>query len=183
MTLQEFKNLNLEELYKYTKEKLEYGWVDTKGKKHYGSNNNDLEYHLQKPEETIERNIAICWDKTELLRYYFESNNYEDIKTYLIYLYITDDYCPSHSIITYKKNNQYIWFETSQGMGGIRKYKKEEELLKDLKRLFIEDLIVNDMVDKDNDFSKLVCYQYKKPSFSIRGSAFYNHARTGKKVI
>lgn len=183
ITINKLKKMNLEFLYKYAL-KIEYGWIDTKGQKHYCSNSDDKEYHLQTPEETLERNIAICWDKTELLRYYFLENGYE-VHTYFIYLYITDDYCPSHSIITYKEKNKYIWFEPSRSkkITGIRVYQSEKELINDLKIRFIENGIRNHFFEKTNDFSKLVCYEYKKPPFHIKGSEFYNHCRTGKKVI
>jgi len=184
MNLQEFKNLDLKNLYNFAEENIEYGWIDNKGRRHNGPNSDDLEYHLQTPEETLNRKIAICWDKTELLRYYFEENGYE-VFTYLIYLYITDNYCPSHSIITYKKENEYIWFEPTQAkkMEGIRTYSTENDLVQDLRLRFIENGINNHLFKKDNDLSKIVCYKYERPSPHIRGSAFYNHCRTGKKVI
>lgn len=184
MTQEEFLNLDLDSLYSYTRN-ITYGWMDSKGKKHFCSNNDDLEYHLQTPEETLERNIAICWDQVELLRYYFEKKKYQDINTYLIYMYITDDYCPSHSIITYKENNNYIWFspDFSKDMGGIFKYQSEQELIEDLKKRFIKHGLNEQYFSIANNLENIVCYKYQKPSFHIRGSAFYNHCRKGKKVI
>jgi len=184
MTLEEFKHLTLEECEKYVHEKIEYGWIDTKERRHYGANSDDNEYYLQSPNETLKRSIAICWDITELLRYYFEENGYE-VSTYLIYLYITEDYCPSHSILAYKKDNNLVWFEPTQTkkMERVRTYSTEKELIQDLKNRFIENGIKNHFFKKENDLSKIVCYRYEKPSSHIRGSAFYNHCRTGKKVI
>lgn len=42
--MKEFLKLDLNELFNYILENIEYGWVDTKNKVHYGSNNDDLEY-------------------------------------------------------------------------------------------------------------------------------------------
>lgn len=36
---------------------LEYGWVDTNGRKHHGPNNSP-EYRLQTPSETLSRQIG-----------------------------------------------------------------------------------------------------------------------------
>lgn len=184
MTTKEFLNLDLNSLYQYT-QKIDYGWMDTKEEKHFGSNSDDLEYHLQTPKETLERNIAICWDMAELLRYYFENNNYQEVKTYLIYLYITDDYCPSHAIITFKKDNKYIWFspDYSKEIGGIFEYESKQELIIDFKKRFIKNSIKNQLFHKEDNLENIVCYEYQKPPFHIRGSEFYNHCRTGKKVI
>ena len=181
--LDEYLSLNLEELFEYTRTKIEYGWVDNEGKKHFCTNSDDFQYHLQTPEETLQRKIAICWDKTELLRYYFEKHHYE-IHTYFIYLYVTDDYCPSHSIITYKENGKYIWFDpsTSINFKGIREYNSENELLLDLKRSFFANGFLNGFFDENNDLTKLYCYEYDKPNYQIRGSEFYEHCRKGRKI-
>lgn len=90
--MKEFLNLNIEDLFNYILKEIRYGWIDTKGKEHFGCNDNDLEYHLQTPEETLKRKIGICWDTCELLRYYFENNDYE-LKTYFIYLYLNYKKC------------------------------------------------------------------------------------------
>lgn len=184
MNLEEFKKLDLDNLYNYVKNEIRYGWVDNWNNEHFSTNNDDLQYHLQTPEETLERKIAICWDKTELLRYYFESNNYE-VYTYFIYLYINDYYCPSHSIITYKKDNKYIWFDPCNpiNVAGIHKYDNEELLIQDLERRFFANGFFNNFFNKENDLKKLYCYEYSKPNFKIRGSEFYKHCRNGRKII
>ena len=184
INLETFVNLELNTLYNYTKNEFTYGWIDSKNIKHFSANNDDLQYHLQTPEETLLRKLSICWDKTELLRYYFEKNNFE-VHTYFIYLYITDNYCPSHSIITYKKDNKYIWFEpcTAINFEGIREYQTEAQLIKDFENRFLANGFLNNFFNKDNDIQKLHCYEYSKPEFHIRGSQFYNHCRTGKKLI
>lgn len=182
--LDQFLKLDLKELFEYVKTQIEYGWVDNQGEKHFGTNSDDLQYHLQTAEETLKRKIAICWDKTELLRYYFEKHNYE-INTYFIYLYITDNYCPSHSIITYKENGNYIWFDASNpiNLSGIHKYATEKELIIDLKKRFLANGFLNDFFDENIDLTKIYCYEYSKPNYGIRGSEFYEHCRKGRKII
>lgn len=184
MNLEEFIKLDLNSVYNYLKNEIEYGYVDNNGNKHFSSNRDDLNYHLQTPSETLDRKIAICWDKTEVLRYYFEYNNYE-VHTYFIYLYINDNYCPSHSIIAYKRENKYIWFEPNKPINfeGIYEYETEEELINDLERRFLANGFFNNFFDRRNDLKNLVCYEYLKPKFHIRGSEFYDHCRNGRKLI
>lgn len=184
MRKEEFRKLDLNNIYNYLKNEIDYGYVDNNGNKHFSSNSDDINYHLQTPSETLNRKIAICWDKTEVLRDYFESNNYE-VYTYFIYLYITDDYCPSHSIIAYKKEDKYVWFEPNKSLNfeGIREYKTEEELIKDLERRFLANGFLNNFFNRNDDLDKLVCYEYLEPKIHIRGSEFYNHCRNGRKLI
>lgn len=184
MKIEELEKLNIDNLYNFVRNEIQYGWVDNKNKKHFCTNNDDKQYNLQTPEETLERKIAICWDKTELLRYYFEKNEYK-VQTFFIYLYINDNYCPSHSIIEYKKNSKYIWFDpcNSSNIQGIRKYNNEQELLYDLKRRFYANGFLNNFFDENNDLKKIECYEYYKPEYHIKGSEFYEHCRNGRKII
>lgn len=181
--MDEFLNLNIEELFDYIIKNINYGWIDTKGVSHYSSNNDDFEYHLQTPKETLERKIGICWDKCELLRFYFENNNYR-IQTYFIYLYINDDYCPSHAMIVFKNNGNLVWFEPSESLitRGIHYYKTEKDFLLDMKKKFIENGLINNYFTEKEDLTKINCYKYEKPLYGIRGSEFYNHCRKGKKI-
>lgn len=176
-------NYEIKELYDYILKEIRYGWIDTKGVEHFCANSDDNEYHLQTPEETIKRKIGICWDKCELLRYYFENHNYE-LKTYFIYLYINDNNCPSHSMLVYKKDNDLIWIEPSipQLLRGIHCYKTEEEFIIDMKKRFIENGIKNEFFTEKDDLTKIYCYEFIKPNYGIRGSDYYNHCRKGRKI-
>lgn len=181
--MNDFLKLTIDQLFKHILNEIRYGWMDTKGIKHYSSNNDDLEYHLQTPEETLKRKIGICWDKCELLRYYFEKNNYV-YSTYFIYLYINDDYCPSHAMLTYKKNDKFIWIEpsASKEIRGLHYYKTEEDFLIDMKQRFLKNGLENHFFTEQDDLTKLYCYKFIKPPYGIRGSEYYNHCRKGQKI-
>ena len=129
------------------------------------------------------RKIGICWDKCELLRYYFENNHYE-LKTYFIYLYLNDNNCPSHAMLVYKKDNNLIWIEPSisKMLGGIHIYKTEEDFLIDMKQRFIQNGLNNNFFTEKDNLKKIYCYQFEKPMHGVRGSEYYNHCRKGKKI-
>lgn len=181
--MKEFLTLNIEDLFNYILKEIRYGWIDTKKIEHFEDNNDDREYYLQTPEETFDRKIGICWDRCELLRYYFEKNEY-NFKTYFIYLYINDNYCPSHSFLVFEKNNQYIWIEPSLSLitRGIHYYKSEEECLKDVKNKFFKNGLKNNFFTIEDNLSNLYCYEYQKPNYGITGPEFYNHCRAGRKI-
>lgn len=181
--MKEFLNLDIESLFNYVLKEIRYGWIDTKQQEHFDDNNDDREYHLQTPEETFCRKIGICWDRCELLRYYFENNHYS-FKTYLIYLYINDNYCPSHSFLVYKNNGKYIWIEPSLSLitRGIHEYDSEQECLKDAKDRFIKNGFKNNFFTPNDNLSNFYCYEYQKPNYGIIGPKFYNHCRTGRKI-
>lgn len=181
--MNDFLKLNIGDLYNKILTEIRYGWIDTKGIEHYDVNDNDLEYHLQTPEETLKRKIGICWDKCELLRYYFENNHYQ-FKTYFIYLYLNDNNCPSHTMLVYKKEDNLIWIEPSipKMLRGIHIYKTEEEFLIDMKQRFIQNGLNNNFFTEKDNLTKIYCYQFEKPMHGIRGSEYYNHCRKGKKI-
>ncbi len=69
------------------------------------------EARLQSPAEFLEHRVGNCWDMTELARVWLK-NHYDEVKTFLLYYYIDDDNCPSHSISAYRGGGDYwYWFE------------------------------------------------------------------------
>lgn len=156
---------------------IEYGWLDKNNIKHY----EDYElfsdnYILQTPKEVLENKIGVCWDQVEFERYYFENNNY-NVKTYFIVHY-DDDKCPTHTFLTFEKDNKYYWFEHSwERFRGIHEYNLEQELLLDVKEKFVK-------CEIDNDYNEnnLVLYEYSKPKYHISVQEFYKHCENGIKV-
>lgn len=67
----------------------------------YGYKADGFEGRLSSPEELVRNHVGNCWDQTELQRRWFEAHGYE-VKTYLLYYYIRDDFCPSHSILVFR---------------------------------------------------------------------------------
>lgn len=156
---------------------IEYGWLDRNNIKHYEeyelfSNN----YILQTPKEVLENKIGVCWDQVEFERYYFENNNY-NIKTYFIVHY-DDDKCPTHTFLTFEKDNKYYWFEHSwERFRGIHEYNSNQELLFDIK-----DKFVKYEIDNDYNESNIVLYEYSKPTYHISVQEFYKYCESGIKI-
>ncbi len=153
---------------------IDYGWIDKDNKKHvlvdetYSDN-----YILQSPKEIIKNKIGVCWDQVELERYYFKGNDW-NIKTYFLVHY-DGDKCPTHTFLTFEKNNKCYWFEHSwEKFRGIHEYKSLKELLFDIRDKFIKYELDNDYV-VDN----LVLHEYKKPKYHISVQEFYNHCDYG----
>lgn len=153
---------------------IEYGWMDKDNKKHilvdetYSDN-----YILQTPNEIIKNKIGVCWDQVELERYYFKGNAW-NIKTYFLVHY-DGDKCPTHTFLTFEKNNKYYWFEHSwERFRGIHEYKSLKELLFDIRNKFIKYELDNDYVVEN-----LVLHEYKKPKYHISVQEFYNHCDYG----
>ncbi len=155
---------------------IEYGWVDQASNKKHSlvdesfSNN----YILQSPNEVITNKIGVCWDQVELERHYFKRNAW-NIKTYFIVHY-DGDKCPTHTFLTYEKNDKCYWFEHSwERFRGIHKYNTEKDLLLDIKDKFIK-YELNNIYKTEN----LVLYEYEKPKYHISVQEFYNHCEKGK---
>lgn len=156
---------------------ISYGWKDTKDTIHYKVDETfSGSYILQSPEETINSNVGVCWDQVELERFLFEKTQLS-YKTYFI-VYYDNDKCPTHTFLTYEKNNKVYWFEHSWSKyKGIHEYNNINELLKDIKQKFIN-------TELNNSYNKmnLVIYEYTKPKYGINVSEFYKHCETGKQV-
>lgn len=155
-------------------ENIEYGWMDKQGSKHnivdesYSEN-----YILQSPKEIIKNKVGVCWDQVELERYYFKGNDW-NIKTYFIVHY-DNDKCPTHTFLTFEKDNKYYWFEHSwEIFKGIHEYTALKDLLIDVRDKFIKHEL-NDNYTKEN----LCIYDYIKPKYHLSVLEFYKHCESG----
>ena len=156
---------------------IEYGWIDKNNNKHnfvdetYSNN-----YILQSPNAVIKNKIGVCWDQVELERYYFKGNDW-NIKTYFL-VYYDGDKCPTHTFLTFEKNNKYYWFEHSwERFRGIHEYESLKKMLLDIRNKFIKHELNNDYVSKN-----LVLHEYKKPKYHISVQEFYNHCDYGRYI-
>lgn len=156
---------------------INYGWMDKNGQKHV----NDFatfsdEYILQPPKEVIKNQIGVCWDQVELERFYFKNVN-NSIKTFFIVHY-DGDKCPTHTFLTFEKNDYYYWFEHSwEKFRGIHKYNTIKELLKDVKNKFIKFELNNKYIEEN-----LVIHEYTKPKYNISVQEFYKHCDDGQYI-
>ena len=120
---------------------IEYGFLDEFGNNIvYNTKKWDDEfydfYYLLSPDELLKKKCGVCWDQVELERKLFEEKGFK-VKTYFICTYDGDN-LPSHTFLTYEKDNSFYWFEHSWNIyKGIHKYASEKELLKDVKDKFI----------------------------------------------
>lgn len=156
---------------------IEYGWMDKNKNIHTSVGEEFLnEYTLQSPNEIIKNKIGTCWDQVELERYYFKGNNW-NIKTYFT-AYDDNNRCPTHTFLTFEKNNKYYWFEHAwERFSGIQEYDSEKELLLDIRDKFIT-YELNNEYEKE----KFVLCEYKKPKSHISVQDFYDHCSSGKYI-
>ena len=155
-------------------EDIDYGWIDKNGCIHEKDFETfSYDYILQSPKEVMKNKIGVCWDQVELERYYFKGNDW-NIKTYFLVHY-DNDKCPTHTFLTFEKNNKFYWFEHSYKLfKGIHEYSSLKELLLDVREKFIKDELDNKYIN-----ANLVLHEYKKPKYSIGVQEFYKHCDYG----
>lgn len=158
-------------------EDISYGWMDK-----YGNINNEVDesfsdnYILQSPKEIIDSKVGVCWDQVELERYLFKKNM-EELKTYFICNY-DGNKCPTHTFLTYKKDNNYYWFEHSWSKyKGIHKFNSIKDLLMDVNSKFIESEAGNEYNEKN-----ILIREYSKPNPGLNVQEFYKHCEKEKVI-
>lgn len=153
---------------------------------YYGYKPRGFEGKLQSPRELVAHQVGNCWDQTELQREWFERHGYQ-IKTYLLYYYLNDDCCPSHSILTYRDDRgEWCWFEpmlcgTAVEYSGIHRYASEAELLQDFQQIFARFGQKSGLLPERLQAGKWSLYEYERPKYGISDSEFYAHCRRGKR--
>ena len=88
-------------------------------------------------------------------------------------------YIPTHTFLTYEKNNEYYWFKHSwERFRGIREYNSLKDLLKDIKDKFIKYELCDNYV-----LENLMLYEYKKPKYHISTQEFYVHCNNSINIF
>lgn len=129
-------------------------------------------YYLLSPQELLDKKCGVCWDQVELERDLFTKEKIS-VKTYFICIYDGDN-LPSHTFLTFERDNKYIWFEHSWGQyRGIHEYDSEKELLLDVKKKFINSH------DVSSDAVTIV-YEYEKPEYHLSCLDFYKYCESQK---
>ena len=176
---------NIDEFFEFCNSKIEYGWIDENGQRHYGTNYGGKNC-LQSPEKLLDTKLGICWDVTELSREYFTVNGYKN-ETYFIYYDDGQDY-PSHSILVFYKDDGVYWFEPMfkdkiYYYSGIHRYKNTQELLQDFKKRFIENALIKKFIPEDYDINRIYIYKFNKPDYGIQAKEYYDSCCSGEKII
>lgn len=149
---------------------IEYGWVDEQNNKYMKVDDSFKDkYILQSPKDILKSKVGVCWDQVELERYFFE-NYVPSVKTFFI-VYDDNDKCPTHTFLTFEKNNKFYWFEHSwEIFRGIHEYTSLNQLLLDIKNKFVS-CELHGNYEKTN----LYIYEYSKTKYHIGTQEFFNH--------
>ena len=149
---------------------IEYGWVDEQNNKYMKVDDSFKDkYILQSPKDILKSKVGVCWDQVELERYFFK-NYFPSVKTFFI-VYDDNDKCPTHTFLTFEKNNKFYWFEHSwEIFRGIHEYTSLNQLLLDIKNKFVS-CELHGNYEKTN----LYIYEYSKPKYHIGTQEFFNH--------
>lgn len=166
------------QLYKYIKENIKYGFVDKDMNKYYVEDFDKVDidkiYVLQNPTQVITNNCAWCWDVVELIRYYTLSNQMETETYYLEYRDDNTNRHNTHTFIIYKKDNFWYNMEdnSSNNELGIFKYSSKEAAIENISNSFQS--WIKEMYNLNNLENKFICNKYEQPPFGISAIEFQN---------
>ena len=99
-TLTRVLNYNADDFFNYIRN-IDYGYMDVKGKIHKISPNDDYSklggepYVFSSPDQVVANNCGWCWDITELIRLWCETNKVE--YKYIFFEYLSNDFHKTHT--------------------------------------------------------------------------------------
>lgn len=160
---------------------INYGFCDDEGIVHLSSDSdyNDSfinKYRIKSPKELMKCKYGVCWDKTELERYYLENDDIE-CDSYCIVCYdgIMD---PTHTFIVVQDNDKFYWLEQSwENHSGVKEYDSINSLLKDVKNEY-SSMLIEDNVSTNN----LCIYKYNKPTENFNCMEFYEYIKNSQLI-
>ncbi len=169
-----------EELMKFM-DYIEYGFVDSDGKKYGSWNEENFEKNVTTKWQLSDKDLLLhtlmghCFDQVELERAWFNEHNYQFRTYYIMFLLDYPDDLSIHTFLIYKENGEYVVFEHSDFLNkGIYHFKTLQEALDDKKQRHIA--YNKQYVDITNEELKhLVIYEYKTPPTGIDFTHFINN--------
>lgn len=154
-----FKKINTpQQLLEYMKNNVKYGFVDKNNNPYFTFEEWNKKCVVQTGENVWKTNIGTCWDQVEMERVWFENHNF-NFKTYFFW-FNTEKDLPTHTILVYKENDKYFWFENAfENQRGIHQFNSLTNLLKNVKQKLCE--FSSNVLTKD-DLKTLTGYEYPK---------------------
>jgi hypothetical protein len=176
------------ELLGFMQKNIDYGYIGKNNKRVYSWKDEDMgkdfvaEYFLQSPQELIKSGHGVCFDSTELERYWFEKNGYEIKTLFMIFAKQFDNDLPTHTFLAYKERDKWLWFEHSFGdQRGIHEYDTFEDLVMDVKKKHF-DYAAEHRGATSEDEKDLLTFEFEKPEYGSNMREFVDHAASGKRL-
>ncbi len=155
---------------------IKYGWQDKRGNFHASLKDGNFkkDYKMQKTDDILKNNYAICWEMCELQRKFFKEKH---LKVKNIFVMLKNSHGECHTFTVFYLNNYWYWFEASwEKQKGIHQFNSLAEILDFYRDNF------SDFAKKGYDKKNLVFYEYAKPLFRYNCNWFYYHCCLGKKI-
>lgn len=139
---------------------VKYGFVDQDNNPYFTFEQWNEKCVVQTGKDVWQTNVGTCWDQVEFERFWFEQNNF-DFKTYF-FIFETEKNLPTHTILVYKQNGKYFWFENAfEDQRGIHEFNTLEDLLTTVKQKLCE--FSSHLLTKE-DCKTLTIYEYGTPT-------------------
>lgn len=168
------------ELLEFMKENIRYGFLTKEGKKYFpgDDNYNEIWFEdgiVQTGDNVLKTLVGTCWEQVEFERKWFEDNNIK-VRTFFFWYEIEkENNYPTHTILTYKKNNKFYWFENAFDFHrGIHEYDSIDELINDVKIKYHK-CTMNMINAKNEDINLIRIYEYKKINIDMSIDEYINY--------
>lgn len=174
------------ELLEFMKDNIKYGFVTKDGKKYFPGckNYNEVWFDnaiVQTGKNVSKTLVGTCWEQVEFERKWFTENNIKVKTFFLIYEINEKNNYPTHTILTYEKNNKYYWFENAFDIQrGIHEYNSVNELIIDVKNKYHE-CTINMGIAKMDDINLIRIYEYSELKENLSIPDYFNHIQKGDK--
>ena len=176
------------ELLEFMSNNISYGYLDKYGNVHYPKDKdfNDVWYDLyvtEEYEDILKTKVGNCFDQTEFERHWFLKNGYE-VKTFFEMVVLDyENIYPTHSFLTYKKNDKWYWFENADfNNRGIHEFESLSDLL-DYQTSRYKKFLKEEYKIKDEEIEKIKLFEFDKLKKHPSTTEYINHAISGIDIL
>jgi hypothetical protein len=177
-----------DELLKYMRENIVYGFVGKNGKKYYDMFSEEwndwyTQCFVQSGEEVLESKTGTCWDQVELERLWFERKGYTIHSFFMWFEVNKENNYPTHTFLIYENDNKYYWFENAfEAERGIYEFDSLDDAIECVKSKQINYVRNNFSNSSLEDMERLTVYEYSKPGNHLGVEEYFKHVTSIKYI-
>ena len=175
------------ELYEFMEDNIDYG-ININNKIYTWDLDGEFqnicrdEWRLKSSEDIINSHYGICFDQVEIERDWFLNNNYEFKTIFIWFLFDYSNTYPTHTYLVYKENDNYYYFEHSDGNNkGIYEFDSYEDAIRYQLDKHIE-MTKNYNKVGEEEIKHIHIYEFDKPMINSSFEDYLNHILNSKDI-
>ena len=181
-----------EDLLKFMDSYIEYGIYGTDNKAYINWENDinssfqvacQTKYELCDKKRILKYGLGICYDQTELERFWFKEHNYKYKTFFIWFCFNENNNYPTHTYLVYEENNEFCYFEHADfNNKGILKFDSYKSAIMYQMERYVDFIKKCNLEINDEILNRIWVIEYNVIKYGLNMEEYYNNLFKSKIV-